>query len=155
MRTKITQILIIIGAVILVYFLFQLPTSVLETTNAQENINKTNSIESALELLEGKNPMEGVFMLREILEKEPKNTQALYYLGVLSIQTAQYENAINRFNQIIAIDSSDKKAYLQLGISNYYLERYNIADSMFNKVKASGDSLLINCLLYTSPRPRD
>ena len=144
MRTKITQILIIIGAVILVYFLFQLPTSVLETTNAQENINKTNSIESALELLEGNNPMEGVFMLREILEKEPKNTQALYYLGVLSIQTAQYENAINRFNQIIAIDSSDKKAYLQLGISNYYLERYNIADSMFNKVKASGDSLLIN-----------
>ena len=144
MRTKITQILIIIGAVILVYFVFQLPTSVLETTNAQENINKTNSIESALELLEGNNPMEGVFMLREILEKEPKNTQALYYLGVLSIQTAQYENAINRFNQIIAIDSSDKKAYLQLGISNYYLERYNIADSMFNKVKASGDSLLIN-----------
>ncbi|MEC7878284.1 MAG: tetratricopeptide repeat protein [Bacteroidota bacterium] len=144
MRTKITQILIIIGAVILVYFLFQLPTSVLETTNAQENINKTNSIESALELLEGNNPMEGVFMLREILEKEPKNTQALYYLGVLSIQTAQYENAINRFNQIIAIDSSDKKAYLQLGISNYYLERYNIADSMFNKVKASGDSLLVN-----------
>ena len=144
MWTKITQILIIIGAVILVYFLFQLPTSVLETTNAQENINKTNSIESALELLEGNNPMEGVFMLREILEKEPKNTQALYYLGVLSIQTAQYENAINRFNQIIAIDSSDKKAYLQLGISNYYLERYNIADSMFNKVKASGDSLLVN-----------
>ena len=144
MRTKITQILIIIGAVILVYFLFQLPTSVLETTNAQENINKTNSIESALELLEGNNPMEGVFMLREILEKEPKNTQALYYLGVLSIQTAQYENAINRFNQIIAIDSSDKKAYLQLGISNYYLERYNIADSMFSKVKASGDSLLVN-----------
>ena len=148
MRTKITQILIIIGAVILVYFLFQLPTSVLETTNAQENINKTNSIESALELLEGNNPMEGVFMLREILEKEPKNTQALYYLGVLSIQTAQYENAINRFNQIIAIDSSDKKAYLQLGISNYYLERYNIADSMFNKVKASGDSLLINELNF-------
>ena len=144
MRTKITQILIIIGAVILVYFLFQLPTSVLETTNAQENINKTNSIESALELLEGNNPMEGVFMLREILEKEPKNTQALYYLGVLSIQTAQYENAINRFNQIIAIDSSDKKAYLQLGISNYYLEKYNTADSMFNKVKASGDSLLVN-----------
>ena len=78
------------------------------------------------------------------VEKEPKNTQALYYLGVLSIQTAQYENAINRFNQIIAIDSSDKKAYLQLGISNYYLEKYNTADSMFNKVKASGDSLLIN-----------
>ena len=144
MQEKHIQILIIIGGVVLVYFLFQLPTSVLETADAQENINKTTSIEAAIALLEGKNPMEGVFVLREILEKDPKNTQALYYLGVLSIQTAQYENAINRFNQIIAIDSSDKKAYLQLGISNYYLERYNIADSMFNKVKASGDSLLVN-----------
>ena len=143
MRTKITQILIIIGAVILVYFLFQLPTSVLETTNAQENINKTNSIESALELLEGNNPMEGVFMLREILEKEPKNTQALYYLGVLSIQTAQYENAINRFNQIIAIDSSDKKAYLQLGISNHQLGYIKKADSLFRIVKETEDELLI------------
>ena len=144
MRLKNIQILTIVGAMALVYVLFQLPTSVLETTNTQENINKTTSIESAIELLEGQNPMEGIFMLREILEKDPKNTKVLYYLGILSIQTAQYENAIDRFNQIITIDSSDKKAYLQLGISNYYLEKYNIADSMFNKVKASGDSLLVN-----------
>ena len=100
MQEKHIQILIIIGGVVLVYFLFQLPTSVLETADAQENINKTTSIEAAIALLEGKNPMEGVFVLREILEKDPKNTQALYYLGVLSIQTAQYENAINRLSLI-------------------------------------------------------
>tara|TARA_B100000963_G_C22097810_1_gene439325 strand:- start:262 stop:537 length:276 start_codon:yes stop_codon:yes gene_type:complete len=83
-------------------------------------------------------------MLREILEKDPKNKEALYNLGVLSIQTAQYQNAVNRFNQIIAIDSSDKRAYLQLGISHYYLENFNLSDSIFKNIKESNDSLLIN-----------
>ena len=99
-----------------------------------------------MDLIRGENPMEGVFMLREILEKDPKNKEALYNLGVLSIQTAQYQNAVNRFNQIIAIDSSDKRAYLQLGFSNYYLGNYKTADSLFNIVMASGDSLLIKDL---------
>ena len=51
-----------------------------------------------------------------------------------------------RFNQIISIDSSDKRAYLQLGFSNYYLGNYKTADSLFNIVMASGDSLLIKDL---------
>ena len=96
--------------------------------------------------MEGENPMEGIFMLRDIINKNPENTEALYYLGVLSLQTAQYENAAKRFNQIISIDSSDKRAYLQLGFSNYYLGNYKTADSLFNIVMASGDSLLIKDL---------
>ena len=86
--------------------------------------------------------MQGIFMLREMVEKNPKNTDALYYLGILSIQTGQYENAIERFNQIISIDSSDKRAYLQLGISNYLLGNVDRADSLFNIVKSANDELL-------------
>ena len=138
------QLILVLSGLIIIYLLFKLPTSVMEIEKVEEKVNQTTSISTAMDLIRGENPMEGIFMLREILEKDPKNKEALYNLGVLSIQTAQYQNAVNRFNQIIAIDSSDKKAYLQLGISNYYLEKYNIADSMFNKVKASGDSLLIN-----------
>ena len=144
MRAYQIQLLLVLSGLMLIYLLFQLPTSVMEIEKVEEKVNQTTSISTAMDLIRGENPMEGIFMLREILEKDPKNKEALYNLGVLSIQTAQYQNAVNRFNQIIAIDSSDKKAYLQLGISNYYLERYNIADSMFNKVKASGDSLLVN-----------
>ena len=33
-------------------------------------------------------------MFREILQNEPKNTEALYYLGLLSNNTGQYSNAI-------------------------------------------------------------
>ena len=82
-------------------------------------------------------------MLRDIIDKNPENTDALYYLGVLSLQTAQYENAAKRFNQIISIDSSDKRAYLQLGISNYNLGNKEKADSLFNIIKNSKDKLLI------------
>jgi len=138
------QILLVLSGLILIYLLFQLPTSVMEIEKVEEKVNQTTSISTAMDLIRGENPMEGIFMLREILEKDPKNKEALYNLGVLSIQTAQYQNAVNRFNQIIAIDSSDKRAYLQLGISHYYLENFNLSDSIFKNIKESNDSLLIN-----------
>ena len=138
------QLTLVLSGLIIIYLLFKLPTSVMEIEKVEEKVNQTTSISTAMDLIRGENPMEGIFMLREILEKDPKNKEALYNLGVLSIQTAQYQNAVNRFNQIIAIDSSDKRAYLQLGISHYYLENFNLSDSIFKKIKESGDSLLIN-----------
>ena len=138
------QLILVLFGLMLIYLLFQLPTSVMEIERVEEKVNQTKSISTAMNLIRGENPMEGIFMLREILEKDPKNKEALYNLGVLSIQTAQYQNAVNRFNQIIAIDSSDKRAYLQLGISHYYLENFNLSDSIFKNIKESNDSLLIN-----------
>ena len=138
------QLVLVLSGLMLIYLLFQLPTSVMEIEKVEEKVNQTTSISTAMDLIRGENPMEGIFMLREILEKDPKNKEALYNLGVLSIQTAQYQNAVNRFNQIIAIDSSDKRAYLQLGISHYYLENFNLSDSIFKNIKESNDSLLIN-----------
>ncbi len=140
MKTKTTQFFLLFFGLLTIYLLFQLPTSVVKNNNSE--IQETASIEAALKLLEGENPMQGIFMLREMVEKNPKNTDALYYLGTLSIQTGQYENANERFNQIISIDSSDKRAYLQLGISNYLLGNVERADSLFNIVKSAKDELL-------------
>ena len=144
MKANQIQLILVLSGLMLIYLLFQLPTSVMEIEKVEEKVNQTTSISNAMDLIRGENPMEGIFMLREILEKDPKNKEALYNLGVLSIQTAQYQNAVNRFNQIIAIDSSDKRAYLQLGISHYYLENFNLSDSIFKNIKESNDSLLIN-----------
>ena len=143
MKPPKTQTLIILFSLIVVGLLYQLPTSVIKTKKNQDEIQSAISVEKALELLESANPMEGVFMFREILENDPKNTEALYYLGVLSNQTGQYKNAIERFNQLITIDSSDKRAYLQLGISSYQLGYLKKADSLFSIVKETKDELLI------------
>lgn len=144
MNTRQQQGIIFIVAFVLIFLLYQLPKNVVESDDVQGNVvAKTTSIESAVSLLESSNPMEGIFMLRDIVEKDPKNTEAIHYLGDLSLQTGQYENAIKRFNQILSIDSSDKKAYLQLGISYYGLNDYNKADSLFQIVRDLNDSTLI------------
>ena len=143
MSAKYTQAALLLIAVTFIFLLYQLPTSVIDNKDVENQVNENFSIEKAIELVEGENPMEGIFMLRDIIDKNPENTDALYYLGVLSLQTAQYENAAKRFNQIISIDSSDKRAYLQLGISNYNLGKTYIADSLFSIVRDSKDELLI------------
>ena len=146
MNTKTVQLVIIIISLVSIFLIYQLPTSVLENKTSQDEIQNTVSVERALTLIQGSNPMEGIFMFREILQEDPKNTDALYYLGLLSNQTGQYENAVERFNQLISIDSSDKRAYLQLGISNYQLGNIEIADSLFNIIRESNDLLLIKDL---------
>ena len=143
MSTKRLQIIFFTVAILSTIMLYQLPTSVIDNSEVENNVNENLSIDRAIELVEGENPMEGIFMLRDIIEREPENVDALYYLGVLSLKTSQYEKASQRFNQIITIDSSDKRAYLQLGFSSYYLGKYNTADSLFNFIVESGDSLLI------------
>mgnify|MGYP005692595367 CR=1 FL=1 len=143
MSTKYTQAALLLIAVIFIFLIYQLPTSVIDNKDVENQVNENFSIEKAIELVEGENPMEGIFMLRDIIDKNPENTDALYYLGVLSLQTAQYENAVKRFNQIISIDSSDKRAYLQLGISNHNLGNKEKADSLFNIIRNSEDKLLI------------
>tara|TARA_B100001029_G_C15042329_1_gene444548 strand:+ start:228 stop:686 length:459 start_codon:yes stop_codon:yes gene_type:complete len=148
MNSKQIQLFILTCAIGLIYFIYQLPTSVIENKNSKEEMQKAISVEQALTLIEGVNPMEGVFMLRDIVENNPQDTEALYYLGVLSNQTGQYENAAKRFNQLITIDSSDKRAYLQLGISNYQLGNKDIADSLFNIVRNSNDNLLLKELEF-------
>ena len=143
MSTKRLQIIFFTLAILSTIMLYQLPTSVIDNSEVENNVNENLSIDRAIELVEGENPMEGIFMLRDIIEREPENVDALYYLGVLSLKTSQYEKASQRFNQIITIDSSDKRAYLQLGFSSYYLGKYKAADSLFNFIVESGDSLLI------------
>ena len=87
MSAKYTQVALLLIAVIFIFLLYQLPTSVIDNKDVENQVNENFSIEKAIELVEGENPMEGIFMLRDIINKNPENTEALYYLGVLSLQT--------------------------------------------------------------------
>jgi len=145
MKTFKKQIFIVFLGIIMVIILYSFPKYVV----GDNNLNTTEpieNVENALKLIETNNPMEGVFMLRKILEKEPKNKEALFNLGVLSIQSKQYNKAIERFNQLLIIDSLDKRAYLHLGISNFELGNEEEANFFFDKVLRSNNNLLIEQL---------
>lgn len=71
----------------------------------------------AMTYISTKNPMQGIMLLREVLEKDPKNELALFNLGLLSMQSSQYDKAIARFEQVLAINPDHAQARLYLGIS--------------------------------------
>lgn len=62
----------------------------------------------------GEMPMKGIGILLEVVNKDPKNINALTNLGYFAIQSGQYEKAIERFTKIIEIDPENAEAYLYL-----------------------------------------
>jgi tetratricopeptide (TPR) repeat protein len=71
----------------------------------------------ALTFIGTENPMEGILMLREILKTDPENETAIYNLGILSMQSGQYQKAIDRFKQLIDINPVNANAHFYLGMS--------------------------------------
>ncbi len=50
------------------------------------------------------NPMKGVLMLRDLVDKHPQNTAVLNNLARLAIKTGQYEKALERLGKSIKIE---------------------------------------------------
>lgn len=98
------QSISVILGLALVVVLYVLPTG-----PGKKGLGKTDPtdtrIEEALRKVQsGENPMEGVMMLREILEEDPENLDATYALGMLSMQSKQYEKAVDRFKRVLELD---------------------------------------------------
>jgi cytochrome c-type biogenesis protein CcmH/NrfG len=62
-------------------------------------------------------PMQGVSLLREVLEADPANQTALFNLGMLSIQSRQYGRAIERLEELIRLNPGHIQGRLLLGIA--------------------------------------
>ncbi len=57
------------------------------------------------------NPMEGIALLREVVDADPKNIRALLQLADFSIMSNQFDKAIARFDQILEADPNYFDAY--------------------------------------------
>ena len=62
-------------AILLIALMYQFPKSVVENEVTKNKVVETTSMESAVNLLEGDNPMEGIFMLRDIVQKTQKTNK--------------------------------------------------------------------------------
>ncbi|XOV92565.1 MAG: tetratricopeptide repeat protein [Bacteroidota bacterium] len=80
-----------------------------------ENSSLKNKL--AMTLMASENPMEGVMMLRGILEADPDNREASLNLGVLAVQSGQFERAIERFDKLLTLDSLDYEAQFYKAVS--------------------------------------
>jgi outer membrane protein len=79
--------------------------------------------------------MEAVVILKDIVKADPHNKEALYNLGILSIQSGQYDKAIGRFEEIIKFEPADANAHFYLGMSYMNKGEKKKAMDYFDKAK--------------------
>lgn len=125
------QLIVIFAAVLLAVLLFfapnnpPLPVEVLpeKVEIKGDSSAQAGKTEEKLRLAisfvqEGKEPMKGIMLLREVLEKDSNNLKAHFYLGLFSMQSGQWEKARLRFLKVLELDSSQNEA-------NFHMARVN------------------------------
>jgi tetratricopeptide (TPR) repeat protein len=93
----------------------------------------------AMTYVSSSNPMRGISMLREILETDPENEDAIFNMGLLSLQSSQYDKAVERFEQLTKINSGNLQAQFYLGLCYYELGEKDKAKKQFEYVKSIGN----------------
>ena len=79
--------------------------------------------------------MQGITLLREILEEDPKNEEGLFNMGILSMQSGQYERAILRFEELVQFHPQNIQGQFYLGVSYFESKEKNKAKAQFELVK--------------------
>ena len=59
--------------------------------------------------------MKGVGLLKDVVAKDSNNIQAIFTLGMLSIQSGQFDKAQERFEKLITIQPFNPEYYFYLG----------------------------------------
>lgn len=82
----------------------------------------------------GASPMQGIALLREVVDKDPNNVAANLNLGLFSMKSGQYDKAVQRFNTLIAI-KPDFEAYFYLAESYKQIGKKKEAIAAYQKCK--------------------
>lgn len=89
----------------------------------------------AMTYVSSSSPMQGIMMLREVLTEDPKNELALFNMGMLSIQSRQFDRAIERLEQLIVVNPRHIQGQLLLGVAYMNKGDHAKAKAQFEKVK--------------------
>ncbi len=90
-------------------------------------------LQSAIQLVEGPNPMEGITILRELIAKDSNNVDAQYYLGLFSVRSGQLDKAMNRFQKVLQIRPDDIRYQIEIGYQMFMLDSMDRAMSCFSR----------------------
>ena len=89
----------------------------------------------AMTYVNSPSPMQGIMLLREVLDADPTNELALFNLGILSMRSNQYTKAAGRFEQILQSHPENTKAQFYLGVCLVELGRNDEAKKVLADVK--------------------
>jgi len=110
-----------------------------EENNLSRELRLSLKTSMAMTYLSTNSPMNGIAMLREVIEVDSTNEKALFNLGALSLQTRQYDLAIKRFNKVINLYPENTEAQLLLAISYYEAGEKGKAKEQFEYLRNMTD----------------
>ena len=93
-------------------------------------------VKKASQMIQNGQPMEGVMLLRSVLEKDENNLDAIWELGKLSMQSQQYEKAIGRFEKFVSLTDGEDKVSGYIYLSDAYFFNNQRQESLENLIKA-------------------
>ena len=97
----------------------------------------------AMTYVEGPSPMQGILMLRSILEEDPQNEKALFNMGRLSMVSGQFEKGIEHFENLVKYHPENIEGQYWLGVCFFQAEQMQKAKVQLQKVKEmDADSLV-------------
>ncbi|MEM9337220.1 MAG: tetratricopeptide repeat protein [Bacteroidota bacterium] len=103
------------------------------------NLSLKNKL--AMTLVVSENPMAGISMLREILEVNENDRQAILNLGLLAIQSGQFDRAKERFKKLVSLDTTDHEAKLYLAVSMIEINQQSQAKPLLEEILNTKDSI--------------
>lgn len=92
----------------------------------------------AMTFVTSDSPMQAIMLLRQVLNDQPKYTPAIMSLGALSMQSGQYDKAVERFKEVLIIDPENIRAKLGLAYSLLETEQKQQGIELLNEIK-NGD----------------
>jgi len=95
----------------------------------------------AMTMVVSENPMAGINMLREILAIDETNRQAILNLGLLAIQSGQFDKARERFENLVSMNAADHEAKLYLAVSLMEINQQSQARLLLEEILATQDSI--------------
>lgn len=88
------------------------------------------------------NPMAGIALLREVVAADPKNLEANKTLGLFSLQSRQFDKAIERFKTVIGQKpDAESYFYLATGYENIGMKKEAVTAFQKSKELAADPSL--------------
>lgn len=90
----------------------------------------------AMTYVSSSNPMQGITMLREVLDQDPTNEDGLFNMGVLSLQSGQYDRASERFQELVKYHPENLQGQFYLGVSYFESKEKNKAKAQFELVRS-------------------
>jgi Tfp pilus assembly protein PilF len=98
------QLLALMGAVVVIVLLVLAPRAPAGKQEMARMPARDVKLAEAIALVQGQEPMRGIMMLREMLEEDPDNAEVHWQLGLFSVQSGQYDKALERFRKVSELD---------------------------------------------------